>query len=161
MEGPVRFSASAPGARRAGASSARATARRSSVRARHARERRLVRRHVDAYNRRDLAAMRTLNHPEIEVDWSASPGPHAGVYRGIDAVIGFYREWYSMFEHIEVELGELRAYGGIVLAPNVAAMRGRDGIEVIARSVLEFTVRNGEVVRVRLLPRGGSHRAAA
>jgi hypothetical protein len=48
-----------------------------------------------------------------------------------------------------------------VLVPNVALLRGRDDILVAARSVLEFTVRGRQVVRLRLLPPEDSVRAAA
>jgi hypothetical protein len=34
----------------------------------------LARRCIDAYNRRDIDAMRTLDAPDLELDFSASPG---------------------------------------------------------------------------------------
>jgi hypothetical protein len=51
----------------------------------------IVRRSIDAYNRRDLEALRLLDDPNVEVDWSVSRGVEAGVYQGIDAVQRFYR----------------------------------------------------------------------
>jgi hypothetical protein len=47
----------------------------------------IAERTLDAFNRRDLAALRSLNDRHAEFDWSASLGPEAGVYRGIDAVM--------------------------------------------------------------------------
>jgi ketosteroid isomerase-like protein len=44
----------------------------------------VVRRSLDAYSRRDLKTMRVLNDPDVELDWSASRGALAGVYRGLD-----------------------------------------------------------------------------
>ena len=162
MDGPRRSSTSAPRAlRRTSPSPRLAARRRSTVRARRARERHIVRLGVDAYNRRDIEALRTLFDPNVEIDWSASRGPLAGVYRGIDAAIGFYREWFSTFEQIVIEPEELLTGCGTVLVPNVALLRGRDDILVAARSVLEFTVRGRQVVRLRLLPPEDSVRAAA
>ena len=141
MDGPEPFLNDPPSRPARSSTSPRLAARRrSTVRARRARERHVVRRGVDAYNRRDIEALRTLFHAHVELDWSASRGPLAGVYRGIDAVIGFYREWFSTFEQIVVEPEELITGCGTVLVPNVALLRGRDDILVAARSVLEFTV---------------------
>ena len=121
----------------------------------------VVRLHLDAYNRRDLDAIRALSHAEFELDWSASRGPLAGVYCGVDALIGFCRDWFSTFEEVVIEPERLLVDGRTVLVPNVAMMRGRDGIAVIARSVLEFTVNGSCVTRLRLLQSGSVGRAAA
>jgi ketosteroid isomerase-like protein len=40
--------------------------------------------------------------------------------------------------------------GSEVVVPNTGHMRGRDGIEVIARSVFVFTVEMGQITRLRL-----------
>jgi ketosteroid isomerase-like protein len=42
----------------------------------------MARRSLVAFNRRDFEALRTLNNPDVELDWSASRGLEAGVYRG-------------------------------------------------------------------------------
>jgi len=34
----------------------------------------VVRRAIGAYNRRDFETIRALDHPEVELDWSASRG---------------------------------------------------------------------------------------
>ena len=39
----------------------------------------IVRKTLDAYSRRDIEALRALNHPDMELDWSASRGSLAGV----------------------------------------------------------------------------------
>ena len=59
----------------------------------------VVRRAIDAYNRRDLQAMRAEAHPDVEVDWSASRGLEAWVYRGFEETDAFYENWFEMFEH--------------------------------------------------------------
>jgi ketosteroid isomerase-like protein len=40
--------------------------------------------------------------------------------------------------------------GSEVVVPNTAHMRGRQGIEVTARSTQVFTVENGRITRLRL-----------
>ena len=49
----------------------------------------IVQRHTAAYNRRDVEALRELSHRGMEVDWSASRGLEAGVYRGLEEVLRF------------------------------------------------------------------------
>ena len=34
----------------------------------------IARQSLDAYSWRDIEALRALNHPDMELDWSASPG---------------------------------------------------------------------------------------
>jgi ketosteroid isomerase-like protein len=109
-----------------------------------------VRRGIDAYNRRDLEALRPLHHPDVELDWSASRSPTAGIYQGIDAVMQFHAEYIATFERIVIEPERLILSGSSVLVPNVARVRGRDGIEVAARSTLVFTFRGRRLIHIRL-----------
>lgn len=124
-------------------------------------QREVVRRLLDAHNRRDLETMRALSDPCVQLDWSASRGPLAGVYRGIDAVIGFHRDWFSTFEEIVIEPERVVVHGQSLLVPNVTVLRGRGGIEVVARSTLEFTCHGRRVIGVRLVQQEHLGRAAA
>jgi ketosteroid isomerase-like protein len=112
----------------------------------------VVRRHLAAYNERDLDALRALSHHDLEVDWSMSSGFDAGVYRGVDAVLSFYSSFFDAFKTIVLEPHELVPSADAILVPNVAHMRGRDEICVSARSTLAFTVRAGKVAKIRLCP---------
>ena len=58
----------------------------------------IVTRWLDAYNRRDLETLRALHDPDVELDWSASPGVQAGVYRGIDAVLRVCTDGFDSWE---------------------------------------------------------------
>ena len=40
--------------------------------------------------------------------------------------------------------------GSEVVVPNTAHVRGRQGIEVVARSTFVFTVENGQITRLRM-----------
>ena len=110
----------------------------------------IVQRHVAAYNRRDFEALRKLSHPELEVDWSASRGLEAHVYRGLEEALGFYEGFLDTFEQVEIEPSRLIKSGDSVVVPNTAYVRGRDGIETVARSTLIFEFHGGLVARICL-----------
>jgi ketosteroid isomerase-like protein len=110
----------------------------------------IVRRSLDAYSQRDIDALRTLNHPGLELDWSASVGSLAGVYRGLDQALRFYAEYYETFEATVIEPDRFVETGDLVVVPNVAHQRGRDGIEVSARSTLVFAVHDRQVTSICL-----------
>jgi ketosteroid isomerase-like protein len=110
----------------------------------------LVRQTLDAYSRRDLETLRALSHPDVELDWSASRGSLAGVYRGFDEAERFYAEYYETFEEIVVVPVRFVTAGDSVVVSNVAHQRGRDGIEVSARSTLVFTFRANRITRTCL-----------
>jgi len=110
----------------------------------------IVRAALDAYTRRDVAALRALNDPDVELDWSASRSWLAGVYPGIDEALRFYQSYFDAFAAIVIEPDRFIEAGDSVVVPNLARQRGRDGIEVSARSTLVFTLANRKVIRVCL-----------
>ena len=109
-----------------------------------------VRRAIGAYNRRDFEAIRALNHPEVEVDWSASRGLEARIYPGREDVMRFMQSFLGMFEQVKMEPVRFIESGDSVVVPNRAQMRGRDGIETVARSTLVVEVHSGLVARICL-----------
>jgi ketosteroid isomerase-like protein len=110
----------------------------------------VVRRHNEAWNQRDLSSLLALWRSDAEIDWSRSRGPLKGVYRGHDGLKTFWNEFWSTFEVVDLELHDFRQTGPYVLASNTAHMRGRDGIEVIARSTSVYTVEGGQITRLRM-----------
>jgi len=110
----------------------------------------VVRRAIAAYNRRDFEAIRDLNHPDVQVDWSASRGLAAGVYQGQEEVMRFYQDFLETFEEVHFEPERFIESGDSVVVPNSAQIRGRDGIEVVARSAIVFEIRGGLVARICL-----------
>jgi ketosteroid isomerase-like protein len=109
-----------------------------------------VRRHTEAWNRRDLTVWSATFHPDAEIDWSRSRGPLKGVYRGHGEHEVFWGEFWSTFEDVQVEVHGFTEVGSEVVVPNTAHLRGREGIEVIARSTFVFTVENGQITRLRM-----------
>jgi ketosteroid isomerase-like protein len=110
----------------------------------------IVRRALDAYTRRDVDALSALNAPDMELDWSKSRSWLAGTYRGFDEALRFYADYFEAFDRIVIEPERFIHAGDLVLVPNVAHQRGRDGIEVSARSTFAFTVRDGKIARICL-----------
>jgi ketosteroid isomerase-like protein len=110
----------------------------------------VVKRVIDAYNRRDLGGLETLTHPDVELDWSASRGFVVGVYRGFDEFQRFWTSYFDAFEEITAEPERFIDAGESVVVPNLAHMRGRDGIEVSARSAIVFTFRSHRIKRMCL-----------
>jgi uncharacterized protein len=110
----------------------------------------VVKQALDAYSRRDVEALRATADPNMELDWSASRSWLAGVYRGIDDALRFYAGYFEAFDEIVIEPDRFIEAGDSVVVPNVAHQRGRDGIEVSARSTLVFTVRSRKLTRICL-----------
>ena len=110
----------------------------------------VVRRGIEAWNRRDLTGWLASFHPEGELDWSRSRGPLNGVYRGQGKLEAFWDEFWSTFEKVELETHGFTEVGSNVVVPNTAHLRGREGIEVVARSTFVFTVEKGQTRRLRM-----------
>ena len=108
------------------------------------------RRSLDAWNQRDLEGWRAFVHSDLEVDWSRSRAPFRGVYRGLSRVETFWDLFWSAFENVQIETHGFTEIGSEVVVPNTAHMRGRDGIEVTARSALVFKVEDGQITRLRM-----------
>ena len=92
--------------------------------------------------------MAELWDPEIEWDASGSALPDiGGVYRGIEAVRGFWREWLAAWEIVEFEY-ELVDAGDRVVVLLDQRMRGRStGIEVpLGKYAQVATFRDGLMV---------------
>ncbi len=110
----------------------------------------VVRRSIDAFNRKDLTAALAPWTSDGELDWSRSNGPLKGVYRGHQGLETFWKEFWSTFEAVVIETHGVTQTGSEVVVPNTAHMRGRDGIEVIAKSAFVFTVDQGLLTRLRM-----------
>jgi ketosteroid isomerase-like protein len=105
----------------------------------------IVRRSTDAYNRGDLDGIVENWAPDAVLDWSNSRGFDAGVYRGHDEIRAFVQRFLAAFEEVRIEIDDpMEIEDGRLVVENVTYLRGRDGIEVQARSAWLITFRNGE-----------------
>jgi len=121
----------------------------------------IVRRTIEAWNRRDLTTFLTLYRSDAEVDYSRSRGPFNDVYRGHDGLEALWDTFWSTFEDVEIEAHSYMRAGSEVVVPNTVHFRGRDGIEVSARNGLVFTVENGQITFLRLFQDGDEALEAA
>ena len=88
--------------------------------------------------------------PEVEIDWSRSRGVEAGIYRGYAACRSFWTTFVDTFDRVTITPDEFIEHGDHVVVPNEGRAWGRDGIEVVARSVQVVTLRHGRIVGWRL-----------
>jgi ketosteroid isomerase-like protein len=110
----------------------------------------VVRRAMEAYNRRDLDGVMRDTAPDVELDWSRSTGVEAGIYRGRASSRRFWNTFLETFERIVVVPEEFVEHGDYVIVPNRAHLQGRDGIEVEARSASVVRLRDERIVEWRL-----------
>ena len=88
----------------------------------------VVRAAIDAFNRRDLKAWDALSHPDVEIDWTASRGLDAHVYRGRVDVTRFVRT-FETFDSVVLEPERFIDSGDSVVVPNTSRFEGRDVIK--------------------------------
>jgi ketosteroid isomerase-like protein len=112
----------------------------------------VVRRSTAAYNRRDLDGMLENWAPDAVVDWSNARTFEAGVYRGRAEIRAFMEAFLAAWEEVRVESvdGPVEVQDGLLMLENVTYLRGRDGIEVQARSAWLITIRDGEQTSLTL-----------
>ncbi len=112
----------------------------------------IVKRGVDAYNRRDVEALLEVLDPEVE--WH--PGvliPFEGearVYRGHEGVREMVDDVFEALAEIYTEYSEIRDLGDRVVAIGRLRTRGREsGAEIESAFGSVTDVRNGKAIRVR------------
>jgi ketosteroid isomerase-like protein len=112
----------------------------------------LIRRSTDAYNRRDLDGMLKDWTLDAVLDWSNARNVEARVYRGRDEIRAFMEQFLAAWDEVRVEIvdGPVEIEDGLLMAENVAYMRGRGGIEVQARSAWLITINNGRTTSLTL-----------
>src|SRR5262245_23092785 len=109
----------------------------------------IVKAWYDAFNRGDWDAMVSHVAPGFELDFSRSAGPGRGVY-GLDQIRRITEEFRETWESDWVEPDEFIEAGDLVVVPGTQHVKGRDGIEVAARGVYVWTIRNGAIERMVL-----------
>jgi ketosteroid isomerase-like protein len=112
----------------------------------------VVRRSTDAYNRRDLDGMLDNWAKDAVLDWSNARSFDASVYRGHEEIRAFTERFQAAWDEVRAEIvdGPVEVADGVIVAENITYMRGRDGIEVQARSTWLITIRDGEQTSLTL-----------
>ena len=105
---------------------------------------------IQAFNRRDLAAMTEGFDPEIE--WTPI-GPAAverAVYRGRDEVSGGFAATWEAWEVFQLEEHEARDFGDSVLWLGRARLKGgASHLELDQEFAVRITVDGGKIVRIK------------
>jgi ketosteroid isomerase-like protein len=109
----------------------------------------IVKAAIDAYNRGDLDAALKDAAPDSEIDMTRAVGIVRGVYSP-NQMRRIWQEWAKAWESDQFGADEFIDAGEHVVTPFTNHLRGRDGIEVTARGVWVWTIRDGAIVRVCL-----------
>ena len=107
----------------------------------------IVKAWYDAWNREDWDAMVKDVAPGFVADFSRSVGPWRGVF-GLDQIRRTTEEFRETWESARVEPHEFIEAGDLVVVPGTMHVKGRDGIEVVSRGALVWTIRNGAIERM-------------
>jgi ketosteroid isomerase-like protein len=107
----------------------------------------LVKATIEAFNGQDEDAFLAAHAPGAEVDFSRGTGPTMhGIY-GLDQFLRRTAEFRENWESVRIEPHEFIEAGDLVVVPWTIRAWGRDGIEVVARPTMAFTIRDGAIQR--------------
>ena len=109
-----------------------------------------VRAAIEAANRGDLDAAFKDAAPSFEWDNTRAMNADTQGILTVSQAREAFKEALGLFGSVWIEINELIPIGDQVVVPHTFHVRGRDGIEVQARSTWVFTMRNGTLERVCL-----------
>jgi uncharacterized protein len=111
-----------------------------------------LRRGYEALNSGDLSHVHALLDPDI-VWQEDQPSPEAGIHQGRETFERFLRSWLESFDDFRVEPEEIREDGDQLVVVVRQTGRGRtSGVEIAARLVHVWTVKDGRAVRWQSRP---------
>lgn len=108
----------------------------------------LVRRGLEAINRRDIETVLSFCHPEVELVPSLVGGIEGTTFRGREG----YRRWFEqqseLYDEVIFELRDIRAVGDQVVALYDVRVRGAgSGIELESPRAAVFTIEGAQLTR--------------
>ena len=110
----------------------------------------VVRQVVQAFNRRDLAAMTQRFDPEIEWEPAGPAAVERPVYRGREEVSSGFASAWEAWELFRVEESELRDLEDSIVWLGRAHLKGGTShVELDQEFALHFLVRDLRIVRIR------------
>lgn len=109
----------------------------------------IVRRAIDLFNARDMAAYFQLFHPELTYR-NREDEPDVRLYRGLEQYKEYLAGWLEMFEDLRLDSPDFIDRGDQVIAVTELRGRGRrTGAEVRGSYVFLLRLRDGVIVRGR------------
>jgi ketosteroid isomerase-like protein len=110
----------------------------------------IVRRFIDAFNRRDFDAAVRYLAPDVELhEWPTAPG--AQTYRGPEGARRALDSWFETWEWMQVALEEIVEVDDRVFFTLHQRARGRGSqVEVEIRSFNVYAFRDGSIARIQL-----------
>ena len=109
----------------------------------------IVRAAIDAFNRGDVEAAFKDANPDFQYDQTRAVGMDRGVFN-LDEFRDLLTSFTESWESFTIGADELIDAGEDVVMPFTNLARGRDGIEVQARGIWVWTIRDGSIVRACL-----------
>ena len=104
---------------------------------------------VTALDRGDWDAALSYAAPDVKYDASRNRGEWHGIYEGRAAVKRVWEAFYEQWESWRNEIDEIVHVGeNVVVTRQTGYLRGREGIEVTARTSMVWTFREGAVSEV-------------
>ena len=109
----------------------------------------IVKAAINALNSQDWDALFQDAAPGFELDMSRAVGPLHGVF-DLDQVRRVLAEFAEYWEFVRIEPHEFIEAGDLVVVPWTAHAKGRDGIDVVSRVAVVWTIRDGAIERVTM-----------
>lgn len=109
----------------------------------------IVRAAIDAFNRGDVDAAFKDANPDFQYDQTRAVGIDRGVFN-LEQFQSLLATFTDSWESFTIGADELIDAGEDVVMPFTNMARGRDGIEVQARGIWVWTIRDGSIVRACL-----------
>ena len=113
----------------------------------------LVRDYIEAWNRRDLAAMESLLDSGAEWERSAE-FPEGRVLKGRGPIVDFARSMFDTFTETPIEVEECTEGSGgrVLVVGSTSFTGGQSGARTEAQWVRVYTVRDGRIADIRPYP---------
>jgi uncharacterized protein len=109
----------------------------------------VVKQVIAATSRGDFATVLALHHP----DWEGTipeEYPVAGIWRGLDGVSEFAKEWLEAWEEFRIDPEEFSDGGDAVVVTVRYWGRGAgSGVEITERWFYAYRLRDGKIIRWR------------
>jgi hypothetical protein len=102
-----------------------------------------------AWNEGDYGAIVEMCHPDVEWRFSDRLPDATGAIRGKSAVRSFFATFTEDWSEISIHPERVVDSGDEVVAAVAFLAKGRDGIEVSMHFVHVWTIRGGQIVRIR------------